>query len=230
MRRQVTAIRLRNALDPTRFYRGSSGTGAEKGMPSYAQLGTIVGGGLEPASIVPRKQRASSVVGELVNDARSVSYSKKKFNEVCSKTNSASSEAHGNREAEPISTLWPTASPIIVEPFTCTTRGARPDGHFWSFLFFYFLLSADTVQVPADLQSSFGAAVLLAGLYSYWHPCLPAPKAIRTESQVCQQRYQRAHCYGKRPPYHPTITVLDEEAHPVLHWSWMAVEWPNTTA
>ena len=82
MRRQVTAIRLRNALDPTRFYRGGSGTGADKGMPAYAQLGTIVGGGLEPKSIVPRKQRADTVVGELVNDARSIAYSKKKFNEV----------------------------------------------------------------------------------------------------------------------------------------------------
>lgn len=82
MRRQVTAIRLRNALDPTRFYRGGSGTGADKGMPAYAQLGTIVGGGLEPKSIVPRKQRADTVVGELVNDARSIAYSKKMFNEV----------------------------------------------------------------------------------------------------------------------------------------------------
>ncbi|KAI3628535.1 fcf2 [Malassezia furfur] len=85
MRRQVTAIRLRNALDPTRFYRGGTGTGADKGMPAYAQLGTIVGGGLEPKSIVPRKQRADSVVGELVNDARSIAYSKKKFNELQAK-------------------------------------------------------------------------------------------------------------------------------------------------
>lgn len=82
MRRQVTAIRLRNALDPKRFYRGSSGTGAERGMPAYAQLGKVVGGGLEPASIMSRSQRAGSVVEELVRDSESVSYSKKKFNEV----------------------------------------------------------------------------------------------------------------------------------------------------
>ncbi|WFC99167.1 dTDP-fucopyranose mutase [Malassezia yamatoensis] len=81
MRRQITAIRLRNALDPKRFYRGGSGTGSDKSIPKFAQLGTMIGGGLEPKSIVPRKERADSVVGELVNDAKSVSYAKKKFNE-----------------------------------------------------------------------------------------------------------------------------------------------------
>jgi len=82
MRRQVTAIRLRNALDPKRFYRGSGGTGAESGMPAYAQLGTVVGGGLEPASMLSRRQRAPNVVGELIRDTDSVSYSKRKFGEV----------------------------------------------------------------------------------------------------------------------------------------------------
>lgn len=100
MRRQVTAIRLRNALDPTRFYRGGTGTGADKGMPAYAQLGTIVGGGLEPKSIVPRKQRADSVVGELVNDARSIAYSKKKFNEVRAPSPNAS--------CKPSAWRWPS--------------------------------------------------------------------------------------------------------------------------
>jgi rRNA-processing protein fcf2 len=84
LRRQVTAIRLRNALDPKRFYRGSGGTGAERGMPKFAQLGKIVGGGLEPSSILNRRQRSDSVVGELVHDAESVTYSKRKFIEVCS--------------------------------------------------------------------------------------------------------------------------------------------------
>ena len=83
MRRQVTAIRLRNALDPKRFYRGSGGTGSDGSMPAYAQLGRIVGGGLEPSSMLTRKQRSDSVVGELIRDSASVSYSKRKFGEVC---------------------------------------------------------------------------------------------------------------------------------------------------
>ena len=82
LRRQVTAIRLRNAIDPKRFYRGSGGTGAEKGMPAFAQLGRVVGGGLEPSTMLSRKDRSSSVVGELVNDAASTVYAKRKFNEV----------------------------------------------------------------------------------------------------------------------------------------------------
>lgn len=36
MRREVQAIRLRNALDPKRFYKG--GGKVEKGMPKYAQV------------------------------------------------------------------------------------------------------------------------------------------------------------------------------------------------
>lgn len=82
MRQQITAIRLRNALDPKRFYRGSGGTGSERLVPAYAQLGKIVGGGLEPSSMLTKKQRADSVVGELLRDTSAVSYSKRKFGEV----------------------------------------------------------------------------------------------------------------------------------------------------
>ncbi|WFD19015.1 Enhancer of polycomb-like protein 1 [Malassezia caprae] len=84
LRQQIQAIRLRNALDPKRFYRGSSGTGAERGMPPFAQLGRIVGGGLEPSSVLTRSQRSDSVVGELVRDSQSISYSKRKFDEKLS--------------------------------------------------------------------------------------------------------------------------------------------------
>lgn len=116
MRRQVTAIRLRNALDPKRFYRGSGGTGAEKGMPAFAQLGKIVGGGLEPSSVLTRKQRADTVVGELVRDAESVSYSKRKFGEVrkCAiyAHTSAPAKTHG-AEPEAIQNAGQTAAASI---------------------------------------------------------------------------------------------------------------------
>ena len=81
------AIRLRNALDPKRFYR--SGAITDKDIPKYAQLGRVIGGGLEPASTLTRKERASNVVGELVHDSEARSYSKRKFGEVCRNTNAA---------------------------------------------------------------------------------------------------------------------------------------------
>ena len=38
MRREVQAIRLRNAMDPKRFYRGGK---ADKGMPKFAQVSRL---------------------------------------------------------------------------------------------------------------------------------------------------------------------------------------------
>lgn len=181
MRRQVTAIRLRNALDPTRFYRGSGGTGADRGMPPYAQLGTIVGGGLEPASIVPRKQRADTVVGELVNDARSVAYSRKKFNEVCCTTNSASREAHGDRQAEPVQTRWPATPQIIDRVPAVSTWGPRGDERErpgisgFSLFFVFFCKTAARLKCPEVWQIPLGGSILALGRCSAGHPCLPAP-------------------------------------------------------
>lgn len=180
MRRQVTAIRLRNALDPTRFYRGGSGTGADKDMPAYAQLGTIVGGGLEPKSIVPRKQRADSVVGELVNDARSIAYSKKKFNEVRSPC--------PNGSCKPSAWRWPNrAAPSrqgggaadrrSPRPHVLTTCRARGKTRVYLVfpLFFFSLRAADTGKVPVALQSRFRAAVLLAVAVQSETPVSPRP-------------------------------------------------------
>ena len=120
MRRQVTAIRLRNALDPKRFYRGNSGTGAERAMPAYAQLGKIIGGGLEPTSVLTRKQRSDSVVGELMRDAGSVSYSKRKFDEVCI-LSTCSHASHSFRKG-----AWPThATPTANHHVAASTAVPR---------------------------------------------------------------------------------------------------------
>lgn len=81
MRREIQAIRLRNALDPKRFYRGGVGTGKEA-MPKFAQLGRIVGSNLEPASSLTRGERGRNVVEELVKDAESAAYAKRKFDDV----------------------------------------------------------------------------------------------------------------------------------------------------
>lgn len=78
MRREVQAIRLRNAMDPKRFYRGGSG---DKGMPKFAQLGRVISSAAQPASTLGRQERGRTVVEELVKDAQASSYAKRKFQE-----------------------------------------------------------------------------------------------------------------------------------------------------
>lgn len=119
MRQQLTAIRLRNALDPKRFYRGSGGTGSERSIPKYAQLGKVVGGGLEPTSVLTKTQRANSVVGELMRDSGAVSYSKRKFGEVRSYGYSHSSNSYRK-------SVWLTQT-IAVESHIVAS-GAVPSG------------------------------------------------------------------------------------------------------
>lgn len=79
MRREVQAIRLRNALDPKRFYKGGN---KDKGMPRFAQLGRIVSSPLEPRQSLTKAERGRSVVEEMVRDAEASAYAKRKFGEV----------------------------------------------------------------------------------------------------------------------------------------------------
>jgi hypothetical protein len=81
MKREIQAIRLRNAMDPKRFYRGGNGAG-DKSMPAFAQMGRIVASNLEPASTMTRSERGKTVIDELVKDAQNAAYTKRKFNEV----------------------------------------------------------------------------------------------------------------------------------------------------
>ncbi|KDQ62581.1 hypothetical protein JAAARDRAFT_30477 [Jaapia argillacea MUCL 33604] len=86
---QIESLRLRNRLDPKRFYRKDEGESKGiKGLPKYFAIGTIVdtpgpfanngaerteggGGG-----------RKRTLVDELVDDAEAKSYAKKKFREL----------------------------------------------------------------------------------------------------------------------------------------------------
>lgn len=85
MRREVQAIRLRNALDPKRFYKG--GASKDRGMPEFAQLGRIISGSLEGSrQTLNKKERGTSVVDELIKDAQAASYAKRKYAEHQVKT------------------------------------------------------------------------------------------------------------------------------------------------
>ena len=137
MRRQVMAIRLRNALDPKRFYR--SGAVSDKDIPKYAQLGRIIGGGLEPASTLSKKERASSVVGELVHDSEARSYSKRKFGEVCVHTNTATRAQRAHCE-EPSKIRQASAVEIecaIWHPRGCAGAQHESEAHNFCACVFY---------------------------------------------------------------------------------------------
>ncbi|OCH88696.1 Fcf2-domain-containing protein [Obba rivulosa] len=85
--REVEALRLRNQLDPKRFYRKEAGEGRGiKGLPKHFAIGTIIPTntpfGTASADNLSRAQRKRTLVDELVDDAESKSYAKKKFKEL----------------------------------------------------------------------------------------------------------------------------------------------------
>ncbi|KAK0520086.1 dTDP-fucopyranose mutase [Tilletia horrida] len=82
--REVQAIRLRNALDPKRFYRGARGDRA-MALPEFAQIGTIVPDAHAPRQNLARSQRSinrGSVVEELLRDDTAKDYATRKFSEL----------------------------------------------------------------------------------------------------------------------------------------------------
>jgi len=87
MYREYEALRLRNQLDPKRFYRKDEGEGkGMKGLPKYFAIGTVVTtnspfGGPSAANL-PKGDRKRTLVDELVDDAEAKSYAKKKFKEL----------------------------------------------------------------------------------------------------------------------------------------------------
>lgn len=85
--REVEAMRLRNQMDPKRFYKKDEGEGKGiKGLPKYFALGTILPdptpfASSNPANL-PKSARKRTLVDELVDDAEAKSYAKKKFKEL----------------------------------------------------------------------------------------------------------------------------------------------------
>ncbi|PSR71942.1 hypothetical protein PHLCEN_2v12152 [Hermanssonia centrifuga] len=85
--REVEALRLRNQLDPKRFYRKDEGEGKGiKGLPKYFAIGTIIPDstpfGTASSDNLSRSQRKRTLVDELVDDAEAKGYAKKKFKEL----------------------------------------------------------------------------------------------------------------------------------------------------
>jgi len=85
--REVEALRLRNQLDPKRFYKKDEGEGKGiKGLPKYFAIGTILPSttpfGTASADNLTRANRKRTLVDELVDDAEAKRYAKKKFDDL----------------------------------------------------------------------------------------------------------------------------------------------------
>ncbi|KAJ7095955.1 Fcf2 pre-rRNA processing-domain-containing protein [Mycena belliarum] len=85
--REVEALRLRNHLDPKRFYRKDEGEGKGiKGLPKHFAIGTIITSttpfGTPSADNLTRAERKRTLVDELVDDAEAKRYAKRKFEDL----------------------------------------------------------------------------------------------------------------------------------------------------
>ncbi|KAJ6619500.1 Fcf2 pre-rRNA processing-domain-containing protein [Mycena sp. CBHHK59/15] len=85
--REVEALRLRNHLDPKRFYRKDEGEGKGiKGLPKHFAIGTIITSttpfGTPSSDNLTRANRKRTLVDELVDDAEAKRYAKKKFEDL----------------------------------------------------------------------------------------------------------------------------------------------------
>ncbi|KAJ7288437.1 Fcf2 pre-rRNA processing-domain-containing protein [Mycena rebaudengoi] len=85
--REVEALRLRNQLDPKRFYRKDEGEGKGiKGLPKHFAIGKIITAttpfGAPSGDNLTRSERKRTLVDELVDDAEAKRYAKKKFDEL----------------------------------------------------------------------------------------------------------------------------------------------------
>ncbi|KAF9918879.1 hypothetical protein FBU30_011239 [Linnemannia zychae] len=81
LKRDLHILKLRNVLDPKRFYKRE-----EKGKPNfpkYFQMGTIIEGNTEfYSSRLTKKERATSITGEVMKDLAGREYYKRKFDEI----------------------------------------------------------------------------------------------------------------------------------------------------
>ncbi|CAG8446943.1 16822_t:CDS:2 [Acaulospora morrowiae] len=79
VKRDLQVIKLRDVLDPKRFYKKDS----SKTIPKYFQVGTIIEGPTEfYSSRLPRKERKQTIVDELMADDQAKKYYKRKFLEI----------------------------------------------------------------------------------------------------------------------------------------------------
>ncbi|KAG0051413.1 hypothetical protein BGZ83_003799 [Gryganskiella cystojenkinii] len=81
LKRDLQILKLRNVLDPKRFYKRED-KGKPK-FPKYFQVGTIIEGNTEFfSSRLTKKERATTITGEVMKDLTGRDYYQRKFNEI----------------------------------------------------------------------------------------------------------------------------------------------------
>ncbi|OQV23548.1 putative Deoxynucleotidyltransferase terminal-interacting protein 2 [Hypsibius exemplaris] len=79
LKNDLKAIRMRDTLDPSRFYKAPD----TKGIPKFFQIGTVVETAADfYSSRIPKRQRKKTIVEELLVDAEFKRYRKRKANEL----------------------------------------------------------------------------------------------------------------------------------------------------
>ncbi|KAF9084998.1 hypothetical protein BGX29_007261 [Mortierella sp. GBA35] len=81
LKRDLQILKLRNVLDPKRFYKREDKSKAR--FPKYFQVGTIIEGNTEfYSSRLSKKERATTITGEVMKDIAGRDYYKRKFDEI----------------------------------------------------------------------------------------------------------------------------------------------------
>ncbi|KAF9568354.1 hypothetical protein BGW38_008830 [Lunasporangiospora selenospora] len=81
LKRDLQILKLRNVLDPKRFYKREDKSKAK--FPKYFQVGTIIEGNTEfYSSRLTKKERATTITGEVMKDLTGREYYKRKFDEI----------------------------------------------------------------------------------------------------------------------------------------------------
>ncbi|GJJ71814.1 hypothetical protein EMPS_04171 [Entomortierella parvispora] len=81
LKRDLQILKLRNVLDPKRFYKREDKSKPK--FPKYFQVGTIIEGNTEfYSSRLTKKERATTITGEVMKDLTGRDYYKRKFNEI----------------------------------------------------------------------------------------------------------------------------------------------------
>ncbi|CAG8543208.1 19793_t:CDS:2 [Dentiscutata erythropus] len=90
IKRDLQIIKMRNVLDPKRFYKKDN----SKSLPKYFQIGTVIEGPTEfYSSRLSRKERKKTIVDELMADEEAKKYYKRKFLEI-QKTKQSGGKKH----------------------------------------------------------------------------------------------------------------------------------------
>lgn len=80
LKREIQALRLRNALDPKRFYKG--GAKDDKKLPEFFSFGHLLPSTSSASTASPGIPRKRTFVEELISDEQAKVYTKRKFGEV----------------------------------------------------------------------------------------------------------------------------------------------------